>query len=137
MADRRHAVRLAVVLTAALLYAGILVWLYVLDPAEEGFLPCPLYTLFHVYCPGCGAARALHSLLHGRFSQAFRFNGAFVLLFPLLTAYGIVWAVDFCRGRPSRINRRLPQPLLYGILGALLVYGVLRNYIPLLAPTAL
>lgn len=131
------AARRMIVAVLALLLTGLLVLLYVVDPSRETFLPCPTYTLLHLYCPGCGAARAMHSLLHGQLYQAFRFNAALVLLLPFLSAYGVAWASDFVRGKPIRIHQQLPQPLLIGILAALLVYGVLRNLIAPLAPAAL
>ena len=130
----RRLLRMTVTVLACLLLAGGLALLYFTDPEEKGFLPCPLYTLCHVYCPGCGAARALHSLLHGQLYQAVRYNVAFVVLFPFLLAYGGAVAADFSRDRPIRIHRHLPQPLLYGILAALAAYGVLRNVIPWLQP---
>ena len=42
------------------------------------FLPCPFHWLTNLYCPGCGAQRAMHDLLHGRFGEAFGHNAALV-----------------------------------------------------------
>jgi len=41
--------------------------------------------LFGFNCPGCGMTRALHALLHFKFTTAFHFNFAVFSLFPLLT----------------------------------------------------
>ena len=44
------------------------------DPADHTPLPkCLLKTVTGYDCPGCGAQRALHALLHGRIADAWHF----------------------------------------------------------------
>jgi Protein of unknown function (DUF2752) len=40
-----------------------------------------------VYCPGCGATRALAALTHAHIAEALRYNSFFVILLPMLFAY--------------------------------------------------
>ncbi len=58
----------------AIMVAGILY--YLLDPVTQGhWLPhCRVRQLTGYACPGCGAQRALHALLHGRVVEAAGYN---------------------------------------------------------------
>lgn len=59
--------------------------LYFFDPSCSGFYPkCPFFVLTGWQCPGCGTLRALHCLLHGRIVEAWGFNPAIVVSFPIL-----------------------------------------------------
>ena len=65
------------------LLAGILYFAY--NPATSAFFPrCPFLMATGLKCPGCGSQRALHSLLHLDFMQAFHYNAFLVLSLPLL-----------------------------------------------------
>ena len=58
---------------------------YTLDPSECRVFPrCPFLMATGLKCPGCGSQRALHSLLHLDFVQAFHYNAFLVLSLPLL-----------------------------------------------------
>ena len=119
--------RLFLVIGAACLLSVGLWIVYTVDPQQEAFLPCLVHALTGGYCPGCGASRALHSLLHGHLYQAVRYNAVFVLLLPCIITYGAAFVRDFLPGKPIRIHQWLPAPLLYGLLAVLLLFGVLRN----------
>jgi len=56
------------------------------DPNQVGnpLPPCPSRWLTGLYCPGCGATRALHALLHGNIEKAFSMNPVFVLALPVV-----------------------------------------------------
>ena len=68
----------------AFVAVGILLWH--VDPNQVGnpLPPCPFHWLTGLYCPGCGATRALHALLHGNFPKAFSMNPVFVLALPVV-----------------------------------------------------
>jgi hypothetical protein len=101
--------------------------LFLFDPRTHDFYPrCPLHEWTGLACPGCGALRALHQLLHGRLWAAFEFNPLLVCLLPFA---GFV-AID----RVRREWRGLPQMELFssrwrvwGAVGALVAFAVLRN----------
>jgi hypothetical protein len=63
--------------------AGALAVLYRFPPELYHFYPqCPVFRYLHMYCPGCGATRALAALLHGQLLQALHYNALVVLLLP-------------------------------------------------------
>ena|SRR5687768_15786548 len=96
------------------------VLLYFFAPAEHRFYPrCMFHVATGLACPGCGSLRAAHSLLHGDFAAAFRFNP---LLFVLLPLAGLAWAVY----RPSSLSA-LPAKWIWTLLGVIVAFGVLRN----------
>jgi len=75
--------------TGALLAVGLLGVYFFLDPEHHFFPKCPFLWLTGWKCPGCGAQRAVHHLLHGNVLEAFRVNFLFVLAFPYVL-FGLV-----------------------------------------------
>jgi hypothetical protein len=113
----------------ALLAGGVLVCvaLLVYPPGRVGFYPaCPIYAWLGVECPGCGATRALAALLHGRLMEAMRLNALFVGLLPFAVGFA---AVSY----PRAVRRggfrwpRVPMKAVYGMVGAAVVFTVIRN----------
>jgi len=76
------------VVIPGLVIAFLLVVLLLLqfDPNQAGnpLPPCPFHWLTGLYCPGCGATRALHALLHGDPGKALSMNPVFVLALPIV-----------------------------------------------------
>ena len=63
---------------------GVVVFFH-FDPSGEKWFPrCVFFTLTGFKCPGCGSQRAIHSLLHLDFCQAFRYNALLFLLIPYM-----------------------------------------------------
>jgi hypothetical protein len=57
-------------------------------PAGSRFYPrCPVFFWLHLYCPGCGATRALAALLHGRLNEAMHWNAMVVIFFPFAAVF--------------------------------------------------
>ena len=83
-------------------------------------IPCPIYTIFHVYCPGCGVTRMLGALFKGNFYQAFRYNP---LVFILLVIYIIYFILKYI----FKVNIKIPNKVYYGLIVVLIVYGIIRN----------
>jgi len=70
--------------------AGVAVLLYFFNPVTSGFFPkCPSHLLTGLHCPGCGTTRCIHSLVHGEFILALRYNFLTVLALPLLVLMAI------------------------------------------------
>ena len=97
--------------------------------------------MFHLitglHCPGCGATRCMHALLHGDILQALAYNPLFVLVLPCLlygcwcTAYTL-WTGKIASG-PA-----LPSWTGKVVLSVLIIYWIARNIdvypLSLLAP---
>src|SRR5258708_13591328 len=115
-ARTRRQVAVAVILSV--LGVSAAVFFFLVDPSSVMFLPrCPLYTTTGIYCPGCGATRALHEFLRGHWLAALRLNALFTLSLPGLAAFGLYrWATSD-RGR----NAWKPQ-CTWVLLGMVLTF---------------
>jgi hypothetical protein len=95
--------RLLAVLGALGVGAAGLFVLYRFEPVTAGFYPqCLFHALTGLDCPGCGTARALHALLHGRIGAAFRFNPMLLLYAPVM----LFGAADAARAFVTRTPLR-------------------------------
>jgi hypothetical protein len=118
--------RMRVVMGASLAGAAIL---YRFPPERYDFYPqCPVFRYLHVYCPGCGATRALAALLHARVAEALHYNALVVLLVPVLLAY---FAMAYGKARRDEvfICPHVPEMGLAVLLVMSAAFGVLRNFI--------
>ncbi len=100
--------------------AVLLLYLYLLREVEFPFF-CAFHDRTQLYCPGCGATRALEELLRLRFLSSLRAN-PIVLLGGLTAGY-----YEYALFRHARVGRRpstLPV-LLYA--GAIVAWFLLRN----------
>lgn len=111
---------------ALVMLAGGLV-LFFFPPLEYGFYPkCLLHSWTGLSCPGCGALRALHQLLHGNISVAFHYNPLLVMALPFLAAWGFHKVYEMITGH-DLFPWRIPRPAILGILTVIVVFTVLRN----------
>jgi Protein of unknown function (DUF2752) len=103
--------------------------LYRFPPEQYDFYPqCPIFRYLHVYCPGCGATRALAALLHLRIAEALHYNALVVMLVPVLLAY---FAAAYWKARREEDFTwpRVPAPVLTTLLVMSAAFGVLRNFV--------
>ena len=131
--------RIVISLAAAFFVAAALIYLYFTGEGEGAGIPCPIYQLTGLYCSGCGASRALRSVLHLDFYQAFRYNAVFTAVLPLLAAYFSALGISYIRFGKDRISEKISLKILWIFALAAIIYGILRN-IPafsFLAPTTL
>jgi hypothetical protein len=114
------------VLLAAALAAPAVMVLYVFDPARSGFYPiCYFHQLTGWQCPGCGALRAMHQLLHGHLAAAFRFNALLVLGLPPLAWFALASVLPLQRRQP--LAACLRPAWLWCLLAVVVAFGVGRN----------
>lgn len=91
-------------------------------------LPCYWERVTGFQCAGCGMTRATAALLQLDFEGAFSYNA----VWPLYFGYGL-WAVTAAvvpyvkNGTPVNFPR--PYWVSYVVLGLILVYGVVRNFV--------
>ena len=109
------------------LVAGVAgVVLFCFDPRQYHFYPvCFFHATTGLLCPGCGALRAMHQLLHGHLVAAFRFNPMLVVSLPILAWLAARYAWQRGRKEPASLGIR-PLWLWLG-LGVVLVVSVMRN----------
>lgn len=97
---------------------------FLFDPARVSFFPpCLFHQLTGLDCPGCGAQRALHQLLHGNIIAAIRLNVMFVFSLPLVAWFGPRIILRTLRGEPTPLNMKW----MWFYVAAWLAFGVLRN----------
>jgi len=114
-----------------LAFAGGLALLFFFAPDRYPIYPrCLLYTLTGLQCPGCGALRAMHRLLHGEFAAAFRLNPLLILLIPFFAWLGIASAITYLTHKDCLHLFRRPF-WLWLLLAAVIVFGVGRNLVRL------
>lgn len=118
-------------LRKVLLFTGgvLLILGYALFVSLAGFgLPCLFKQTLGFECAGCGLSRAAAALIRLDFKTAFGYNA----VWPLYLGY-VLWAVPAAvipyvrEGRPIDLPR--PTWLNWVILGVILAYGVVRNFI--------
>ena len=62
---------------------GLGILYYLVNPMHSEFtIQCPWYILTRTQCPACGLQRALHTLVHGNFLNALRYNYFFIFSIP-------------------------------------------------------
>lgn len=119
--------RLAAPLGAATAALPVLAYLWAVSPEEPGHYPvCPLYWATGLFCPGCGALRAAHALLHADLATAAHRNVLVVLAAPLVVLLWLEWVARAMRGRPAR-TVALSTRATVVVVVLLLAYGVVRN----------
>lgn len=116
---RAHAVAASVI--------GAIAVLYRFPPELYHFYPqCPVFRYLHIYCPGCGATRALAALLHGKFVDALHYNVFVVFLLPPVLYVLLKTYVRTLRGE-SFVWPEISPAAVNGTLLAGFVFLILRN----------
>jgi Protein of unknown function (DUF2752) len=107
--------------------AGAMAVLYRFPPELYHFYPqCPVFRYLHMYCPGCGATRALAALLHGRFIDALHYNAFVVFLLPPVLYVLLKTYVRTLRGE-SFVWAEISPAAINGVLLAGFLFIILRN----------
>ncbi|HZL13655.1 MAG TPA: DUF2752 domain-containing protein [Verrucomicrobiae bacterium] len=105
---------------------GIAAVTFFFNPARHGFYPvCLFHKLTGLNCPGCGATRAAHALLHGQFLRALHDNALFVFALALAAIWGICFAIRKIKN--PKVRLKVPPHFLWAFLVLALIFGVLRN----------
>ncbi len=103
--------------------AGLLV-LFLFDPVQSAFFPeCMFLKTTGLLCPGCGATRLMHALMHGQFADAFSYNPFFMLTLLLIS---IIIADKIVRKGILMDKMLRPIPLI-AYLSLSTLFGILRN----------
>ena len=93
---------------------------------------CVFHEVTGWHCPGCGNTRAVRALLHLHPIISFRNNPIILLLSLTGLGFYIELALDVCGKKVSFMPKN--QFFWLALLVVLLIFYVLRNFIPVLAP---
>lgn len=90
-------------------------------------VPCPVNFLTGIYCIGCGGTRCIEALLKGRILSAMRQN---LIVFSGAVFLVLAW-IQLVTGK-----KLIPENRIFYITvtGISVIYAVLRNFIPEIAP---
>src|SRR5699024_2602803 len=119
---RRALLPLAIGIGGVAVAAGVQL---VFDPFRTHIPLCILNHLTGLECPGCGAIRAVHSLLAGDLLLALRSNALVISALPLVGTGMAVWAVRRARG--LRTDLLPTNRVLLVLTGIAVLFAVLRN----------
>jgi hypothetical protein len=115
------------VLFLLLMVGGIVVYT-LFDPNKSVWMPkCPFRLLTGWNCPACGLQRALHALLHGKFTEALSYNYFFVVSIPYVIALFVAEALKRIP-RGDNFIRAVEHPVLARVYIILFIaWGIIRN----------
>jgi hypothetical protein len=103
-------------------------YLFAVDPAQGVMPKCMFHELTGLHCPGCGASRALHALLHGQVMRAIGFNPLLMLALPWIAHLLGRQTFRAIAGMPTTpLCANLSARTIWIIGGVLVGFGVLRN----------
>ncbi|MDE6332354.1 MAG: DUF2752 domain-containing protein [Muribaculaceae bacterium] len=95
------------------------------DPARVRSPKCVLKVVTGFDCPGCGAQRALHALLHGHICEAWSYNPFLFFLVPLAALYSLG---EFFGARFPNLEKILySRVFLYMLILCIVAWWILRN----------
>lgn len=97
--------------------------------------PCLLYQLTGIYCTGCGMTRSVFALLNGDILLALRQN-LLIIVGLLATTWLYIELLFRAFGKKPPFTI-LKLRYLWIFLAFMLIYTVLRNFIPILSPVEL
>lgn len=95
---------------------------------------CPILEVTGLFCPGCGALRAVHDLLTLDLAGAFSMNPLLVVMAPLLVVLWGRWVWRAWRGAPTPLVSLRAIVVLGAVLVAFTVARNLPGLEPWLAP---
>jgi hypothetical protein len=109
------------VLSTGALLAGALGYIGLVDPhtPDSIFPVCPFRLLTGLNCPGCGALRMIHDVLHGHLAAAINDNIVVLVGIPLLAGWMVL------RRRGGKMPLTLPAAA--AVMVTLLAWTVVRN----------
>jgi len=107
----------------------ILILLYHLTASQFLSLPeCIILKNYHIYCPGCGATRALFYLVHLNFQKSFLYHPFVIYTFFVYITF--MMRCFYYRHLSKKLHKkiRIERYLYFGAL-LILVQCVIKNYL--------
>lgn len=99
---------------------------FLFDPSTSLWAPkCTFRLITGLDCPGCGAQRMLHALLHGDWQAAWSHNAFLLCILPVI---GIFIAAALLRRRLPRFYAAVNSlPVILATAISIVLWGILRN----------
>lgn len=91
-------------------------------------VPCGIYALFGIYCPGCGGTRSLFALLHGHVGKSLICNPAVLLGIALVLYYEIGVLITLAK-KNGKYYFCTNMGLILGYLVVIVVFAVVRDWL--------
>lgn len=110
-----------------LLFLIIAAYYFFLNPHQQRsfFLSCPFYKITGYKCPGCGAQRAFHEMLHLHFLEAFRQNALFVVG---ISYFLLLFFISFYKEKYEKLwTLLIGNKTLLVLVSLVILFGVFRN----------
>ena len=116
-------------LCAVMLLSVAIVFVYSkYNPTDSHWFPqCPIKQFIGLSCPGCGAQRAVHSLLNGKWDEALSFNYFFVIGIPYATLVSVAYFLHRFKGKEKITNTLEHQALAMIYVYCFFAWFVIRN----------
>ena len=114
-------------ITVILVFIGIAVMLFFVDPEQMWMPKCPFHLLTGYDCPGCGTGRALYHILHGKIASGIAYNPILVVALPYIF---LLFYLQYFGGRnrfPRLYARLTGRRAIVGILFLFFLYWIARN----------
>ena len=119
-----------------LIFISIIIIYFILALVFKVNINCPIHEIFHVYCPGCGVTRMIIALFKGEFYQSFRYNQLLFILLPVFIFFLINYIICI-KNNKKPLYLRINNKVWIVVCIIMIVYAILRNIFPYLAPTTI
>lgn len=93
-------------------------------------IPCLFHLITGWRCPGCGVTHMCVALLQLDVRTAFYSNQALFLLLPVLGIVFFTYIADYVKNGSWNM-RPVQTKMIYVCIAILLIFGILRNVLPL------
>lgn len=100
---------------------------YFLNKYYHFTIPCPIYSITNLYCPGCGITRCLFSILQFKFYEAFKYNPLVFILIPFFTFYFSYQIYLYIFAKEDKVLNRIPKFFWIILLIITITFGIIRN----------
>ena len=113
-----------------LLFGIIIILIHFFQVSYQIFsLPCLFYKITHLYCPGCGGTRSVHSLLDGHLISSARYNPIVPYGVIIYLWYMISNTIENISKHKLRIGMKYHDIYLWIGLGILIAFCLFRNFL--------
>ena len=110
-----------------LLLVGLIYYFY--HPAHYQLFPkCIFKSVTGLSCPGCGAQRATHELLHLNFKSAFAYNALLVVSIPYALTGLLLYQTNLKERFPKTRQFLFGQKALLLVLFIVILFFIFRNF---------